>query len=566
MALLGQDGVSINSDTIAGQLHIATQSTTSYPHLRLTETEDDYSRIKFESTAFPESYWDIAARGGTDSSGVKRFNIYFNNGTAARDVFLLQGTGDLWRNSFYDGIYDHYFTDNVYRGTIGISEEEMRLYTSSNSNGNVSLGTRANRHLVIDTLGRIGIGTTVPEFKVDVRAPSNNSDAILRIANSSASHHLTMFPGRSGDPNPFIQWADGDPLRFATDAGDFGYDEKMRITSDGEVGICTDSPDEKLHVMGNALIQGEKLITLPWSEGNLTIKDSLGYQMAFDGKTMQSYKIDGFSYDTLFIQPEGGDVNIGNGALVIDDVFYPGLVSLVHGKIANTQGPGFSPSLNFYDYFSSSPGLALTTSNGEANIFNRIAGKPMNFGTNNTVRMKLFSNGDLELVAGKLWFSNQEYIGNGGVYVVEVNGALASTLDNVDDLGSASKRWDDVYATNGVIQTSDARDKTNIQDLDYGLTTVLNLHPVRYEWKDKPQQGEKLGLIAQELLEIVPEIVKTHDTVRAEDGGTEEVELERLGVNYSDLIPVLINAIQEQQAVIEEMQQRLNDLESAVND
>ena len=50
--------------------------------------------------------------------------------------------------------------------------------------------------------------------------------------------------------------------------------------------------------------------------------------------------------------------------------------------------------------------------------------------------------------------------------------------------------------------------------MNYGLEEVLNLRPVRYQWNDDDSGNEKLGLIAQEILTVLPEVVKTHDQVR----------------------------------------------------
>jgi len=68
-------------------------------------------------------------------------------------------------------------------------------------------------------------------------------------------------------------------------------------------------------------------------------------------------------------------------------------------------------------------------------------------------------------------------------------------------------------------------------------------------------------LLAQDLLEVIPEVVKTHDFQMEEDGTITEVKLETLGVNYSNLIPVLIKAIQEQQDEINSLRERIANLE-----
>jgi hypothetical protein len=118
-------------------------------------------------------------------------------------------------------------------------------------------------------------------------------------------------------------------------------------------------------------------------------------------------------------------------------------------------------------------------------------------------------------------------------------GSVEPALTGVYTLGSSSRRWSVVYAMS-VDTPSDRRLKNDIEDLDYGLDDVMALRPVRYQWKQNPELGKQLGLIAQELREVIPEIVHEADD-----------EQKSLSVEYSSLIPVLIAAIQDQQAQIE---------------
>jgi len=79
------------------------------------------------------------------------------------------------------------------------------------------------------------------------------------------------------------------------------------------------------------------------------------------------------------------------------------------------------------------------------------------------------------------------------------------------------------------------------------LKEVMKLQPVSYDWKDNSGQ-HKIGLIAQEVKKIVPQVVS----------GDEQKE--NLGMNYAELVPVLINAIKEQQQQIDALKKELSDL------
>ncbi|MGB6038067.1 MAG: tail fiber domain-containing protein, partial [Cryomorphaceae bacterium] len=140
--------------------------------------------------------------------------------------------------------------------------------------------------------------------------------------------------------------------------------------------------------------------------------------------------------------------------------------------------------------------------------------------------------------------------------------------DNANALGGISNRWTVVYSANGSINTSDAREKKNIKELDYGLETLMKLKPVSYEWnEDVSNMGTKLGFVAQDLLEVVPEVVVTQEPFEnRETGEVTYQEAERMGVFYDDLIPVLTKAIQEQQGTIEELTEENEILQDQLKD
>ena len=110
----------------------------------------------------------------------------------------------------------------------------------------------------------------------------------------------------------------------------------------------------------------------------------------------------------------------------------------------------------------------------------------------------------------------------------------------------------DVYAA-GILLTSDARYKTNVQELTDALDIVLKLRGVRHEWKQgfkgkKFSEGTVLGLIAQEVEPYLPEVVHT------DAKGYKSVD-------YTKLTPLLIEAIQSQQEQIDAQEARLMRIE-----
>ena len=107
----------------------------------------------------------------------------------------------------------------------------------------------------------------------------------------------------------------------------------------------------------------------------------------------------------------------------------------------------------------------------------------------------------------------------------------------------------DVTLSGTLTLSSDARLKQHVQPLDNALHLVEALEGKHYYWRPELQKdpSEQLGLIAQEVEEVLPELVTEDDT------GIKSV-------NYLGLIPVLVKAYQEQQQLIAEQDKRQADL------
>ncbi len=97
--------------------------------------------------------------------------------------------------------------------------------------------------------GYIGYGTQNPTVQFDIRGRDVNSGAIMHIGNSDKSQAIGIFGGDSLTPAKYICWTDGEALRLGFDNGSF--DEKMRIHTNGFVGIGTSKPITALTVAGH---------------------------------------------------------------------------------------------------------------------------------------------------------------------------------------------------------------------------------------------------------------------------------------------------------------------------
>ena len=97
----------------------------------------------------------------------------------------------------------------------------------------------------------------------------------------------------------------------------------------------------------------------------------------------------------------------------------------------------------------------------------------------------------------------------------------------------------DLTVSGDVVVSSDARLKSNIVSLGSTLSRLLLIDGKSYEMKGK----QKIGVLAQQIKEVFPELV-------TEDSN------EMLAVNYQGLVPVLINALKEQQSEIDVLKEQ----------
>jgi hypothetical protein len=105
----------------------------------------------------------------------------------------------------------------------------------------------------------------------------------------------------------------------------------------------------------------------------------------------------------------------------------------------------------------------------------------------------------------------------------------------------------DIRASGNVFAESDRRIKKDLEPIDGALDKVARLTGYTYRRSDKEHDDNKyMGLIAQEVLDVVPEVVQYDENA------------DMYGVAYGNVVALLIQALKEQQAQIEEMRKRLS--------
>ena len=133
-----------------------------------------------------------------------------------------------------------------------------------------------------------------------------------------------------------------------------------------------------------------------------------------------------------------------------------------------------------------------------------------------------------------------------------------------------------LYCADTSISSSDARDKTDVEDFKHGLSWITELRPVTYRWdrrswytedpatKGTPDGSKKrdrlhIGFLAQEAIEVE----KKHGYADKKDNmlivNQDEDEADpSYGMKFERLVPVLVNAIKELSAKVEELESKLN--------
>jgi hypothetical protein len=150
--------------------------------------------------------------------------------------------------------------------------------------------------------------------------------------------------------------------------------------------------------------------------------------------------------------------------------------------------------------------------------------------------------------------------GNGGVYR-EANGRwywyhhVGNNCTGISTSSTSSSYrayiGGALYAEGDIVAYSDVRKKTDIVTIDNALEKVINLRGVYYTRIDDVARGRQTGVIAQEINEVLPEVV------------TYAADVDEYGVSYGNIVGVLIEAIKEQQLQIEKLQNKLDNVLSS---
>ncbi len=152
-------------------------------------------------------------------------------------------------------------------------------------------------------------------------------------------------------------------------------------------------------------------------------------------------------------------------------------------------------------------------------------------------------------------------MGNEYVYLVAESGLIVHSSSGNWVNAGAVRRTGTFCDTSGngslpgtLSEGSDARLKTNIRTIPNALEKVKSLRGAIFNRVDKDNK-EEIGLIAQEVEEVLPQVVEESEYT----WGDENMK----SIGYGKMVGLLIEAVKEQQAMIDELRQEITELKNS---
>ena len=590
-----------------GKIGIGTTSPTSKLHIVDTASEialfkstDPLSHIRVERSS--NTTIDLIA-GATDYGG----GLISSDGLR----FMVEGdpitspTLRIEQNILYLNAAD--FNSGTSTGSrllIGIDAGGGDTYSYIQAQ---DAGDDSNNNLSFQRYGgNVGIGTTAPAAKLHIEVDNDTDNSLVEILHLERhADDLSINTNAEGgyiglyvDDDNFggelarISWRADNANNYEGDGrigfwtakstsgnqGGMALTEKMTLTRDGYVGIGTTSPSHLLEIntetnLGGTTGDDMNLLRLQCEVDHThnldftAIRTETGTSWLNSGIRIQS-KVD--STYQAFIQFNGNGVDHG----------------LVFGAGSSTTSPeSILPSMyvdsdNYWNcktimrmrsQTDGREGFYLSTSSQN--------GMPGQFETLDGTDLEATATATGGVFRNLIYFYDSPGSSDPGRIVHETSGVNVSggtdfrnrsTIhlcpgdDNDYNDYVSVHGYDESevikFRTNGNIEysgtitdTSDRRIKKNITPLSGSLSKILKLEGKSFNWKDERKGTEQIhGLIAQEVREVIPEIVREMSKYPDEKDPT-------LGITYIDLIPFLIESIKDQQKQIDELKRQINE-------
>lgn len=532
------------------------------------------------------------------------------SGTTSNEVYRITGTG-------FHGILKSnpaYPLDVV--GDINYTGTLRQNGTAVTLGGGTSKWTNSGANIYI-TSSNVGIGTSSPSSRLHVFGPvllENNNDFSIGLSNNAGTGSLAELAlayagGRysgaasAGDlvirnisKNIYIQCGSGNPsIAVLTNNNTVFYNDVTSCNTLSNFGNAYFASN--INMAGGSIIA-----TIGSASGPLTLANTFNIQnnatVAFGGiipiatNTFTTNSVSSGSWLTVTLNSTSANQiqNTSGQTLTL----YVSLTNAVTSRSGNDTtiqwymiNTTTSAQSAFQTGYVTAPAIIVQPNEyftirqvTNANVqWYGASTFTISYATNTLVQSMVMNSNGLVLYGGAISTNNSNVNFNyqvpnaslshafftGGVLRSYINSlGIFPATDNSLACGLSGNRWSAVYAANGTIQTSDSSEKDFIP-LPYGISNLMQVNTIQYKWKsqaflsndDPSKYYQYYGVIADELDTIFPELVYN--------------EKQPFQLNYSELVPICINAIKDlkneidaKDAIISNLVERIEKLEKRI--
>ena len=378
------------------------------------------------------------------------------------------------------------------------------------------------------TLGSNGAATFSSSVTATQMVVGNTSfNGVLSVVGNGATNGLTVKSAGNVGTYPFrVTWSGG------TDGSMFC------VNDSGNVGIGTTSPSEKLHIAG--------------PDNNVFLNEATSGNYAINRLKNSTYTVDfGVDSSGMYLDGSTGSTRFYAGASERMRITSDGLLQFsTTSVVPTTNNAIYSYASNGYMYIQGgSTGVALAGSGDRNNaVYVNTSINSILFHTNGAgERMRITSGGSV-----LIGVTDEDALGGitirpTGTTMVFNNLNTAPTVMSFQYNSSAVGSITRTTTTTSYNITSDYRLKEDLKTIN-GLDIVNKIKVYDYKWKSEDTRMD--GVMAHELAEVLPYAV-----TGVKDG--EQMQ----SVDYSKIVPVMVQAIKEEDTKIITLQNKVNQLE-----
>ena len=411
--------------------------------------------------------------------------VYVNSGTAnGSKVFVLTTANPIVLNSTALTFNPNSSSTSGTSGTSGVNGTSGTSGVNGTSGTSGVNGTSGSSG-VNGTSGSSGVSPSITGLVPYTGATSNVTLGSYSLSAANSSYNYVSFNNTATAPSTISGYSS---LTFITNSSLLGMNIKR---ADGQTSTLNFPNDGLTHQYD-----------LPTTNGTIALTSQLSSYVP----TSRTLSINGTSYDLS-----------ANRSWT---------VGTVTGSGTATYLPTFTSASAIGNSAITDDGAKVTFIDRELWLSN---GYNIKWGTSERNLIKGLDSSDMV----QIWTANglSLNVSNGNTFVYALGtGAVYSNASRLTNTNP-----------------SDSRLKDNIQDIDWGLNELIQLRPVSFTWKnDTINQGKQYGFIAQEVKDIMPDLVREFKTTDGDEENVIRYGLEKEGINAA-----LINAIKELNAKLD---------------